>query len=178
MAMAWRAVLGAGSVGMLSARLLRHKGCREIFLGDTNPGRRRTAEAAGCAQVYDPAATDPGSGRFELVVDAVGAGATRAAACRMVNPGGVISHIGLQDNAPGLDTRTLTLAEITLIGNYTYTPVDLRAAVDALHSGAFGDIRWVEQRPLSQGVRAFRDLHEGAAAAQKIVLIPEHQSKQ
>jgi hypothetical protein len=30
----------------------------------------------------------------------------------------------------------------------------------------------VEERPLADGVRAFRDLHEGRAAAAKIVLRP------
>jgi threonine dehydrogenase-like Zn-dependent dehydrogenase len=165
-------VLGGGSVGVLSALLLRHKGCAEIFLGDTNPLRRQTAAAAQCATVYDPQGTTPEHGGFELVIDAVGSGVTRAAACRFVKPGGVISHIGLQDNEPGMDTRRLTLAEITLIGNYTYTPVDLRRSITALYTGVFGDVQWIEQRPLSEGAQAFHDLHSGATAAQKLILIP------
>ena len=76
------------------------------------------------------------------------------------------------DDEPGLDVRKLTLSEITFIGNYTYTPVDLQAAIDALHGGALGDLAWVEQRPLAEGADAFADLDHGRTAAAKVVLLP------
>jgi L-iditol 2-dehydrogenase len=114
----------------------------------------------------------PEANSFELVIDAVGSGRTRAASCSFVCSGGVISHVGLQDNEPGLDTRRMTLEEITFLGNYTYSAVDLRAAIHALYRGALGPLDWVETRPLSDGAAAFRDIHEGKAAAPKIVLRP------
>ena len=81
-------------------------------------------------------------------------------------------HVGLQDWASEIDMRRLTLAEITLLGTYTYTTADLRATVAALDAGAFGDLAWVEERPLAEGALAFRDLHEGRAVSAKIVLRP------
>lgn len=166
-------VLGGGSIGAFAALMLSGKGCREIVLGDTNALRRSTAAGLNCCDVYDPAAGGlPDDGGFELVIDAVGSGRTRAAACRHVRAGGVISHVGLQDNEPGLDTRRITLEEITFLGNYTYSAVDLRAAIRALHSGALGPLDWVETRTLAEGAAAFRDIHEGRAAAPKIVLRP------
>ena len=81
-------------------------------------------------------------------------------------------HIGLQDWASEVDMRKLTLAEITLLGTYTYTTADLRATVDALHRGVFGDLSWVEQRSLDDGAQAFRDLDQGKSASAKIVLRP------
>jgi threonine dehydrogenase-like Zn-dependent dehydrogenase len=81
-------------------------------------------------------------------------------------------HIGLTDKTGELDARKLTLSEITFIGTYTYTPTDLRAALAKLHSGALGKLDWVEQRPLSEGAKAFGDLMDGRAAAPKIVLRP------
>jgi threonine dehydrogenase-like Zn-dependent dehydrogenase len=78
----------------------------------------------------------------------------------------------MMDWASEIDMRKLTLAEITLIGTYTYSTADLRAAALALHEGAFGDLAWVEERPLSEGAQAFRDLHEGRTAAAKVVLLP------
>ena len=68
--------------------------------------------------------------------------------------------------------RKLTLAEITLLGTYTYTMADLRATVAALERGAFGNLRWVERRPLAEGARAFDDLHHGRLASAKVVLQP------
>jgi hypothetical protein len=40
-------------------------------------------------------------------------------------------HVGLQDWASEIDMRKLTLAEITLLGTYTYSMADLRATVGA-----------------------------------------------
>ena len=166
-------ILGGGSIGAFAALMLTGKGCRDVCLGDTNPLRRKTAEQLGCCEVYDPLGADlPDEKSFQLVIDAVGSGRTRAASCRFVSAGGVISHVGLQDNEPGLDTRRMTLEEITFLGNYTYSPVDLRAAIAALYQGALGPLDWVETRLLADGAAAFRDIHEGRAAAPKIVLRP------
>ena len=107
------------------------------------------------------------------MIDAVGCGATRAAACRLVRPGGVISHAGLQDDEPGLDTRKLTLQEVTFIGNYTYTVSDLLATVEAIEKGRFGDLAWLDRRPLSDGASAFSDVHNGTTSSPKIVLYPD-----
>lgn len=165
-------VLGGGSVGLLAALLLRREGVRSILLGDTNPLRRRTAEAAGAAETFDPARSRPDAEAFDLVVDAVGGAETRRVALEAVRAGGVVMHIGLMDSVGEADFRRLTLAEITFIGTYTYTPVDLRAALAALHSGALGTLAWAEVRPLSDGARAFDDLDKGRTAAAKVVLVP------
>lgn len=166
-------VLGGGSVGVFAALLLKDKGCADVYLGDTNPLRRAAAKRLGCCTVYDPLSDQlPDSSSFDLVIDAVGSGRTRAASCLYVRAGGVISHVGLQDNEPGLDTRRITLEEITFLGNYTYSAVDLRAALQALYSGALGSLDWVDARLLSEGATAFRDIHEGKAASPKIVLKP------
>jgi L-gulonate 5-dehydrogenase len=66
----------------------------------------------------------------------------------------------------------MTLDEITFLGNYTHNAVDLRAAIQALYTGVLGSLDWVETRSLSEGAAAFREIHEGKAAAPKIVLRP------
>ncbi len=167
-------VLGGGAIGMLAALLLRHYGVAELEVAETNPLRRASIEQHAKCASYDPrerSATDNG---FDYVIDAVGSVATRKAALAAVKPGGVVMHIGLQDWASEIDMRKLTLAEITLLGTYTYSQADLRATVAALQRGAFGDLSWVERRPLSQGAQAFDDLHHGRVASAKLVLEPAH----
>ena len=165
-------VIGGGAIGLLTALLLRSYGCRTVSVAETNPLRGDAVAKAAGVEVYDPAAGTTRDNSMDLVIDAVGGKATRAAALAAVKPGGVMMHIGLMDWASEIDMRKLTLAEITLVGTYTYTTADLRAAVQALHGGAFGDLAWVEARPLAAGPEAFRDLHAGRAAAAKIVLRP------
>jgi len=166
-------IIGGGAIGMLAALLARSYGCSDVHVAETNALRRASLDKhAGC-HAFDPIAEKSvADNSADLVIDAVGAKVTRDAAFAAVKPGGVIMHVGLQDWATEIDMRKLTLAEITLLGTYTYTTADLRATVAALQRGAFGDLAWVERRPLADGARAFRDLHLGKSASAKIVLHP------
>lgn len=164
-------VIGAGAIGLLAALILRYKGVRRLKLADTNPLRRSTAEQAGL-EAFDPRDETPEADAFGAVFDCVGAAATRDMATRAVRPGGAIMHLGLQDNEGGLDVRAITLKEVTFLGAYTYTPVDLRATVELLDSGALGETNWVEVRRLDEGAEAFAELVAGRISAAKIVLQP------
>jgi len=166
-------VIGGGAIGLLAALVLKQKGARELVIAETNANRLATLNSIQCGTTYNPLESgNPPDDHFDLVVDAVGSGATRAHASQKVRAGGVISHIGLQDNDPGLDTRKLTLQEISFIGHYTYSPTDLKAALNLIDSGALGSLDWVESRPLNEGAAAFNAIHAGAAASPKIVLHP------
>jgi 2-desacetyl-2-hydroxyethyl bacteriochlorophyllide A dehydrogenase len=166
-------VIGAGAVGLLAALLARAYGCRDVTIAETNALRRASAARSGLC-VYDAATDDgPGADAVDLVIDAVGGKSTRTAALKAVKPGGVVVHIGLMDWASEIDMRKLTLAEITLIGTYTYSMADLRATVQALHAGVYGALDWVEERSLADGAGAFADLDGGRSAAAKILLRPE-----
>ncbi len=166
-------VIGGGAVGLSAGLVLASHGCREIALADTNERRRRTAAETGAFKIFDPAAAGgPEPGGVDVVIDAVGAKATRAAAIAAARPGSVIVHIGLLDGADGVDMRRLTLQEIALVGCYTYSMIDFRAALSALGSGALGSPDWFEERPLADGSAAFADLRDGRAEAAKIILRP------
>lgn len=164
-------VIGGGAIGMLAALLLKHLGVQALTVTELNPRRRETLSRAVQCDVIDPRQSPLAENGFDYVMDAVGSKATREQAFKAIKPGGVIMHVGLQDWASEVDMRKLTLAEITLLGTYTYTTADLRATVAALHSGVFGDLAWVEERPLADGPQAFVDLDRGASASPKIVLV-------
>lgn len=166
-------IIGGGAIGMLAALLLKHLGAAHLTLTELNPLRRSSvAKAVAGIQVLDPREKELENNQFDFVIDAVGAKQTRTQAFAAIKPGGVIMHIGLQDWSSEIDMRKLTLAEITLLGTYTYTTADLRATVDALHRGVFGDLSWVESRPLSLGQATFEDLDGGRLATAKALLIP------
>jgi threonine dehydrogenase-like Zn-dependent dehydrogenase len=143
-----------------------------VSVTELNPLRRDAVKKAAHCDAIDPRAQPLPDNSFEFVIDAVGSKITRQQAFSSIAPGGVIMHIGLQDWASEIDMRKLTLAEITLLGTYTYTTADLRATVDALHRGVFGDLTWVEERALQDGPQAFVDLDQGKSASAKIVLRP------
>jgi len=166
-------VLGGGAIGLTSALVARHFGAKDLRVGETNPLRRDALHRTEEIETYAPGDhSEPADSSVDLVIDAVGAAATRMAASRMVRPGGVIVHLGLLPGIDGLDVRKITLQEIAVTGSYCYTPVDFRQTVATLAAGQFGKLRWFEQRPLSEGVGAFASIDAGSTAAAKIILRP------
>lgn len=160
-------VVGGGAIGLAAALALRAMGVADVIIAEPNEGRRRFLEDR-CGQT----AVAAGEGAFPIVVDAVGFAATRAAASALAAPGGVIAHVGLGEDAGGLDIRRMTLQEITFIGTYTYTAQDFRDTAQAIFDGRLGALDWFEMRPLGDGDRAFKDLRAGAVCAPKIILDP------
>ncbi|MGL5446790.1 MAG: alcohol dehydrogenase catalytic domain-containing protein [Rhabdaerophilum sp.] len=165
-------VLGGGAIGLAAAIVARHFGAQHIHIAETNALRTQLITREEGFAVYAPgSATAPADHSVDLVIDAVGAAATRAAASAMVRPGGVIVHAGLLPGIDGLDIRKITLQEVTFTGTYCYTPVDFRQTVDALASGALGTLRWFAEVPLSEGAEAFRAIDAGTASSPKLILL-------
>jgi alcohol dehydrogenase len=165
-------ILGGGAIGMLAALLLKHYGVDDIRLAEVNSLRRSAIEKHVGCKTFNPLEDQPQENAFDFVMDCVGAVPTRNAALTAIKPGGVVMHVGLQDWASEIDMRKLTLAEITLLGTYTYSTVDLQATVNLLERKAFGDLSWVEKRSLKEGPKAFSDLHAGKTASAKVLLKP------
>lgn len=165
-------VLGGGAIGMLSALLLKHYGVDDVLVAEVNPLRREAIEKHVGCKTINPVEEKVAENSYEFVMDCVGAVVTRNTALAAVKPGGVMMHVGLQDWASEIDMRKLTLAEITLLGTYTYSTVDLQATVNLLARNAFGDLSWVEKRSLEEGPKAFDDLHYGRSASAKVLLKP------
>ena len=163
------AVLGGGAIGLAAALAARHQIAGLVTLVETNARRRAVAEGLGFDAIAPEDARDAPA---DLVIDAVGAQATRALASGIARPGGVIVHVGLLPGDGGLDIRRITLQEITVTGSYCYTPDDFADTLAAMAAGRLGALDWFEQRPLACGAEAFRALDAGEIAAPKIVLAP------
>ena len=165
-------VIGGGAIGVGAALCALDHGATDIWIAEPSELRRKTAANAGPFKAYDPRDGGPEESSADIVVDAYGSEASRADASRLAAPGGVITHIGLAGGAAGLDTRKMTLQEITFIGTYTYTMADFHATAHAIFAGRMGDFSWIEKRPLAEGSAAFTDLDTANVAAAKLVLIP------
>ena len=163
-------VIGGGAIGVGAALVLAAHKAGHITVLEPNEARRKVVSGIGPFAIL---ASDEGlSAQFDLVVEAVGYAPTRKIASRLAKPGGVIVHIGLGEAEGGLDIRRMTLQEVTFIGTYTYTPADFHDTAQAIFDGRLGALDWMDIRPLSDGLQAFRDIRSGQAAAPKIILKP------
>ena len=160
-------VIGGGAIGLAAALALQAMNVADVVIVEPNEARRRYL-ADHCGQKVVASTTDTAP----IVIDAVGFGATRASASQIVQAGGIIAHVGLGDDGPGLDVRRTTLQEITFIGTYTYTGDDFRDTARAIFEGRLGPLDWADTRMLSDGFAAFQDLRAGRVSAPKIILNP------
>ena len=169
-------ILGGGAIGLLCALTAQYYGCSDILIAETNPIRRKVLENVTKATTFNPLeVVPPRAQNGDLIVDAVGSAATRRSASALVRPGGVIVHIGLQDNLDGLDTRRVTLQEITFQGSYCYRDSDFALAVDLLVNKVITGAGWTEVRAMADGPQAFIDIDEGRAGP-KIILNTDPQN--
>ena len=165
-------ILGGGAIGLLAGLLAKHLGYEDIHIAEVNDMRRKMLDKVVGVNSYNPIATAPDAHSVPLVFDAVGTGRTRQASCELVSPGGMILHIGLQDNEAGFDTRYVTLQEVTFKGSYCYSKSDFAEAVSLLEAGHISADGWSDVRPLSVGQQAFMDIHEGKAPPKIILEMP------
>ena len=163
------AILGGGAIGLLASKVFSDYGYQNIWIAEPNPLRRSMLGKMGNFTAYDPTKPSQCPQKVDMIIDAVGSGSSRCTASAMVRPGGVIVHIGLQDNLDGLDARRITLQEITFKGTYCYRRDDFAEALRLLHIGAVSGSGWVDVRPLADGEQAFQDIHNGVAPP-KIIL--------
>ncbi len=163
-------VYGGGAIGLASALALRVLGVGDITIVEPNTDRAKYLREKTDFKIAKAVNSTP-----SLIIDAVGIEATRKQASDIIQPGGVIAHVGLGDNADGLDVRRMTLQEITFIGTYTYSAQDFRDTAAAMFDGSLGPLDWIETRPLSDGHQAFKDIRAGRVAAPKIILTPDHE---
>jgi threonine dehydrogenase-like Zn-dependent dehydrogenase len=164
-------VQGGGAIGLGAALALKLEQVASITITEPNAGRRKSLADMGGWAVAAPEELTRDA-QFDLIIDAVGALATRRDASRLVQPGGVIIHLGLLPGTEGYDIRRITLQEIIVSGSYCYTPQEFRRVVAIMSEGGLGALDWSEEWLLSDGATAFEALDSGTCKAPKIVLRP------
>lgn len=108
-------VLGAGPAGLFFVQRLRALGFSTVVVADPIPGRRARALALGADVAVDPG--EVGEGAADLVIEAAGRDAARAAAADLVADGGRIGLFGLPERraAVAFPLHTLFARRATLV---------------------------------------------------------------
>jgi 2-desacetyl-2-hydroxyethyl bacteriochlorophyllide A dehydrogenase len=172
-------VIGAGTIGLMAARVAKSKGASSVMVVDTNSTRLRWASNWGATSVMNPKTEDvlalvkassSGEG-VDSVIDAVGSSQTRAQAVAAVRRGGRAVLIGLHENATSLPGNEIVRFEKQLIGSFSYSDEDFRRAV-VLADGGFLETSsgWLDVRGLETGQASFTEQSLGTAPFSKIIL--------
>jgi 2-desacetyl-2-hydroxyethyl bacteriochlorophyllide A dehydrogenase len=166
-------VIGAGTLGLLTTRLLAGVGVSRLVVTDLTVARLELAQTLGATRTIngrDRASADPMPTDFEVVFDCVGSGLTKIEAVRSVRSGGTVVLLGLHDETLPINAQELVRREIALRGAVTYTPRDFRRAVQILASDAVPYEDWIERRPLARGAESFEELLSASGKVVKVLL--------
>ncbi len=174
------AVLGAGTIGLLSVVAARHNGAGEVWVSARYPHQAEAAKALGADRVFTgPAAAtelfEAGSRTApDIVVETVGGRAdTLEQALPLVRAGGSVVVLGLFTSMPQLNGILLVVREIRVVGSMTYgrtiAGADFERAVEVLRAEASAVRGLVTHRfPLENIATAFQTASDKGSGAIKV----------
>jgi L-iditol 2-dehydrogenase len=173
------AILGAGTIGLLTLRVARAQGARRIVMTARSAFSRQRAKTFGADAVVNAAAPDAADlVRAELgesadvAFDCVAEQSTVLQALAMTDKGGTVVVVGVPAGDVRVPLALLQDSQLRIQGSATYLPEDFRDAMALLTSGVVSGQDFVTAvRPLSEAAAAFDDAESGHHI--KVLLTPD-----
>jgi 2-desacetyl-2-hydroxyethyl bacteriochlorophyllide A dehydrogenase len=164
-------VLGAGPIGLLTALVLRHRGCQRVVVCSRNPARARRAAALGLDTVSIDEVESVESP--VCVFDCAGTPASAQLAVQALRPLGRLLLVGLSLTPLDLSAPSIVIKELEIRGVIAYRHAQFQAAIDMLAAGAIpvGELI-TETVPLAEAESAFQALTARGNEKLKILLAP------
>ncbi|GGM00333.1 zinc-dependent alcohol dehydrogenase [Nakamurella endophytica] len=173
------AILGAGTIGLLTLAAARRHGAARVAVTDTLPAKRELALRLGADAAFDAAA--PGTVQdvrdflgtsADVVFDCVSVQRTVDQAVAMAVKGGTVVIVGVPAAPVTVPLPEIQDLQIRIQGSATYTREDYDEAIALLRDGAVRPADFVTARyPLSQAPAAFAEASSGRQV--KVVVLAE-----
>jgi len=160
-------VVGAGTIGLLVASLLKHRGVANVIISDPSVERRAVALRMGVGVAMNPLEEDVAERVRDLTngqgadaaFEAVGIAATVAQAHAVVKVGGEVVWIGNNVRMVDVDMQQVVTRELSVLGTYGMSGDDFAAALALLEGGAIDVANLVNRRAtLAEGPALFAEL--------------------
>jgi 2-desacetyl-2-hydroxyethyl bacteriochlorophyllide A dehydrogenase len=175
------AIIGAGTIGLMTLVAARHGGARKVVSADPLPNKRQMALDLGADAVLDAASDDlAGAVRAELgesadvVFDCVSHQDTLDSAIKMAIKGGTVAVVGGARRPVSIELPVVQEYQIRLQGCTTYRSEDFDDATRIIGSGAFDADRLVTSVfPLPKAADAFAAISSGREAKILVAADPQ-----
>src|SRR3954463_9314782 len=164
-------VMGAGTLGLGTLQAALLSGLPDVAVVELQDARRERAARLGAHATYGSPEEARDAPEADLVLDAVGAQATRRLGLELLRPGGTMVCIGLAADDTTLGFHGVVRSQHRIQGSYAYTMADYERAHEWLVSGAakLGD-DLTAVLALDAGPEQFARLAEGPPAEFKVFL--------
>lgn len=170
-------VIGGGPIGQSLVLALTRAGVPHVLVSEVDPARRALLQQLG-ATALDPS-TEPVSDQVRaqlgapanVAFDAVGISASLADALTSTRPGASVCLVGMGRPRLELDAYAISTAERSLVGSFTYSAEDFRAAVDVVASAPEVAAALISRVvTLQEGPAAFSALAGGDGTPGKVLV--------
>jgi 2-desacetyl-2-hydroxyethyl bacteriochlorophyllide A dehydrogenase len=163
------AILGAGTIGLLTLAAARHAGAAPIAVTDLQPGKRELARRLGADSVHDAAAPDLVTAvrddlgtSADVVFDCVSIQSSMDQAVAMAVKGGTVVVVGVPAAPVTVPLPEIQDLQVRIQGSATYTRDDLTGAIAMLATGLVDPQEIITARyPLSEVAAAFAAASSG-----------------
>ena len=136
-------VLGAGTIGNLTAQVANASGAEAVMITDISDYKLDKARACGIdfainttrEDLNDAVLEHFGASRADLILECVGAQATASQAVAVARKGSTIVIVGVFGEQPRVDLGLVQDRELTLVGTLMYQKPDYAHAIELVSSG-------------------------------------------
>jgi 2-desacetyl-2-hydroxyethyl bacteriochlorophyllide A dehydrogenase len=157
------AVLGAGTIGLLTLAVLRAHQAGRVVSTDPLPAKRARAEALGADATIDASTPDVAGqvrealgGSADIVFDCVSVQSSIDQAIAIADKGGTVMVVGVPAREVTVPLPIVQDHQIRIQGSATYLPEDYQESAGLLSRGAVKTTDFVTAtRPLAQVAEAF-----------------------
>jgi len=136
-------VLGAGTIGNLTAQSAKAMGAESVMITDINDYKLEKAKACGIDFVINTAEEDLkkaidthfGTDKADLILECVGAQATADQAVENARKGTTVVIVGVFGEKPTVDLGLVQDRELNLVGTLMYQKPDYEKAIELISTG-------------------------------------------
>ncbi|SPE25060.1 putative chlorophyll synthesis pathway protein BchC [Acidobacteriia bacterium SbA2] len=171
------AIVGAGTMGVLTLLAGLRIGARDVLAADVNDQRIETMLKLGASSTVNATKSESladvlrmaGRG-YDVVIDASGSAAARQMAFDFCRPGGQVVLLGMGIQRSEINFVPSIRKEHRVVMSFAYTPVDFRRSLDLLIAGEVSLTPWTVKMPLESGQEALDRMSHNPGVALKMML--------
>ena len=178
------AIVGAGTIGLLSLEIARISGASEVYVIEPAKNRREVAHQLDATNTINPDEEDPrqliqhytNNLGVDLVIEAGGTEKTMIMASQLARKGGRVVYLGVHNQPAPYNFFPLVNNELELIGSFSHVyDEDFQAAVNFLGDGRIKTEPLISSRiPLDDLIeKGFNELITNKTKNLKILVSPQ-----
>lgn len=173
------AVLGAGTIGNLTAQAARASGAAKVLITDVSEYRLDKARKVGLPVVVNPEQEDLndalrsafGPDKADVILECVGSEPAMTGAVRCARKGSTIVVVGVFPKPVPVDLGFVQDRELTLVGSLMYQQADYEKALELTAAGGINFDELITHRfPFDDYLAAYQAIEHAKGNSMKVMI--------